>query len=676
MEMESKIYPYSQFSSSDSKLNISNDFSGAYKLLETSNNMDKENFAFSLPYKHSDFSIQFTEYGSIEPSRNILQPKPILALQSANVNKPLDISADGISETHALKLLDVSDEVLSPDDSCFCAHPVIKPPKTVNIKQSSVILPSVKPAGWIRGAHSPPEDLSEHFEALNMKNEEVKSSQTHLHVSESSPILNAKRDIFDNNSFPSDLSISYRKLCNECDTDNAEFVLTPCGHKICQKCLGCLISSTPIDLCTCYICYKSITSFTSRSSLEPNFLYNKYQLACNFGISKSSFPTNSLDIKQLKHSVFPKGNHEKIDIKTNPLSKESLLMKNPFSDISTLVTPQDWICLKISNIPWDLSIEAIHEFLGKNARIAPYSIHSQPIHFIMDRMSAKTQSECYVELSSRNDAQRLAERRSGKLLGSRNVVLEIATQEELMNRIFPKWKGEWKGVDPYADENLKSIRQFSVPKAEIVTREELNSLINHVKTYRSPYSRKCPQRPFEDFISILAKFPWHKGDFYTVGQRDLLHSSLITFIEILKGHLKKGRLPELNFRLLERLIHAGTINTCFTERQKFEIFKIAGLPCNFETSRISLINLDLKAVGCLKIDHLHTTEVLSFLMYNGFKINSLQLSEKDICSLSDVAKLELSYINTKLLEYMPPAFPTTLYSTSVSSHCILRQEAE
>lgn len=176
--------------------------------------------------------MQFSEYGSIETSRNILQPKPILALQSANVNKPLSISSDGISETHASKLLDVGDEVLSPDDSCFCAHPAIKPPKAINIKQSAGIFSSVKPASWIKGVHSPSEDLSEHLEALNIKNEAaIKSLQTGLHVSESSPVLNTKRDIFDNNSFSSDLSVSYRKVCNECDTDDAEFVLTPCGHK-------------------------------------------------------------------------------------------------------------------------------------------------------------------------------------------------------------------------------------------------------------------------------------------------------------------------------------------------------------------------------------------------------------------------------------------------------------
>ncbi|KAG4301546.1 hypothetical protein PCK1_002031 [Pneumocystis canis] len=585
--MKHPAHSYCQFSSSDIKSNVSDDFSDAYKLSENMNKPDKENFIFSLPYKHGAFNTQFPEYDGIEVSRNILQPKPILALQSTNLNKSLDISSKSISNSSVSKLLDTHDEVLS-SDSCFCAHPIIKPPKTINTNQPLRTISSIRSCDRIKDNSSPTKDLSNHLDTLNIKNEStIKLSQTHSYTPESSPVLNTKGTIFDNSSFVPDLAISYKKLCNECNTDNAEFILTSCGHKICQKCLSVLISSTPINLCTCYICHKPITSFINRSSLEPSLSSNKLQSIYNSSVIKDNFFTNSFDIKHSRHCAFPEKNTESSNITTDSLLKESLLKQNPFSDISTLVIPQDWTCLKISNIPWDLSIEAIHEFLGKNARIAPYNIHSQPIHFIMDRMSAKTQSERYVELSSRNDAQRLAERRSGKLLGSRNVVLEIATQEELMNRIFPKWKGEWKGVNPCADENLKSLRQFSVPKAEIVTREELNSLINHVKTYRSPYSRKCPQRPFEDFISILAKFPWHKGSFYTLSQRDLLHSSLI--------------------------------------------------------------------------NHLHTTEILSFLMYNGFKIDGLHSSEKEVYSLSDVAKIEISYINTKLLEYTSSVSSTTLH---------------
>ncbi|KTW30676.1 hypothetical protein T552_00389 [Pneumocystis carinii B80] len=659
-------YSYHPSLCMDVKKESSGDFLRAYKVLEGPDDIDKENYVFKELYKHDALSSRFSGSDNIGISRSVLQPRSNHVVQSANIPKSMNISVKSVPETVGCKVLDRCDEVLSPD-SCFYSQPIIKPPKTANTSQFFRSSTSVKPASWILEENSPSKDLSEHVDALNIKNEAaIKSFETFSYAPESSSSLKIEKTIFANNSFIPDTTIPYKKSCNECNTDNAEFVLAPCGHKICQRCLSSLISDVPINLYICFICHKEIANFTRKSFLEPTLSSNKLQPVSEFGFPKTNSLLNSFETKQSRHSIFSESS-ESLNSTANCFLKDSLMLENPFSDMSTLVTPQDWTCLKISNIPWDLSIEAIHEFLGKNARIAPYNVHSQPIHFIMDRMSAKTQSECYVELSSRNDAQRLAERRSGKLLGSRNVVLEIATQEELMNRIFPKWKGEWKGVNPYVDENLKSIRQFSVPKAEIVTREELNSLISHVKTYRSPYSRKCPQRPFEDFISILAKFPWHKGDFYTISQRDLLHSSLISLIEILKGHFKKGRLIELNFRLLERLVHAGTTNTCFTEKQKFEIFKTAGLSCNFHVNRISLMNLGLKAVSCFKVDHLQTTEILSFLLYNGFKVDDLQLSEKDSCSLSDIAKIEMSYINSKLLEYRSSVLSTTLHSAFVPS---------
>jgi len=43
---------------------------------------------------------------------------------------------------------------------------------------------------------------------------------------------------------------------------------------------------------------------------------------------------------------------------------------------------------------------------------------------------------------------------------------------------------------------------------------------------QSPYSRKCPERPYESLMSIIAKFPWHRGEYYTVLQRDHLFEAL------------------------------------------------------------------------------------------------------------------------------------------------------
>src|ERR1700726_3062595 len=67
-------------------------------------------------------------------------------------------------------------------------------------------------------------------------------------------------------------------------------------------------------------------------------------------------------------------------------------------------------------------------------------------------MSGKTQSTCYVEFGTYSDAQRMVQRRNNRALGTRNVQLSIVPQEELMEAVFPRFRGEWRGVDPWIRE--------------------------------------------------------------------------------------------------------------------------------------------------------------------------------------------------------------------------------
>ena len=129
---------------------------------------------------------------------------------------------------------------------------------------------------------------------------------------------------------------------------------------------------------------------------------------------------------------------------------------------------------KANKIPWDSTTDAVFEFFGKNAKIVSNESYAQPIHMIMDRMSGKTQSTCYVEFETYSDALRMVQRRNNRALGTRNVQLSIVPQEELMQAVFPRFRGEWRGVDP---EVTDSIGCF-------VSREEINSILTHAKTYR------------------------------------------------------------------------------------------------------------------------------------------------------------------------------------------------
>jgi hypothetical protein len=121
-------------------------------------------------------------------------------------------------------------------------------------------------------------------------------------------------------------------------------------------------------------------------------------------------------------------------------------------------------------------------------------------------MSGKTQSTCYVEFGTYSDAQRMVQRRNNRALGTRNVQLSIVPQEELMEAVFPRFRGEWRGVDPWIREVEEGQASITPPTAVetneymsrdgivtggFVSREEINSILTHAKTYRvslSPYS--------------------------------------------------------------------------------------------------------------------------------------------------------------------------------------------
>jgi hypothetical protein len=90
----------------------------------------------------------------------------------------------------------------------------------------------------------------------------------------------------------------------------------------------------------------------------------------------------------------------------------------------------------------------------------------------------------------------MVQRRNNRALGTRNVQLAIVPQEELMEAVFPRFRGEWRGVDPWireveegqtAPKNVETgeyVARDGVVTGGFVSREEINSILTHAKTYR------------------------------------------------------------------------------------------------------------------------------------------------------------------------------------------------
>lgn len=106
--------------------------------------------------------------------------------------------------------------------------------------------------------------------------------------------------------------------------------------------------------------------------------------------------------------------------------------------------------------------------------------------------------------------------------------------------------------------------------------EEIQNILTHAKTFKSPYTRKCPQRPFENFISILALFPWANKIIYAESQVELLYMGYSSMVSILQWHIRKGKIPGLDIDLLHRLVIAGTNLTDFSVEQKKAICSAVG----------------------------------------------------------------------------------------------------
>lgn len=236
-----------------------------------------------------------------------------------------------------------------------------------------------------------------------------------------------------------------------------------------------------------------------------------------------------------------------------------------------------------------------------------------PAHFVLDRTSGKTQSEIFLEFTTISDAERFAQRKSGRCLGSRVVEIELVSSKEMLDAIFPRARdGMW------------------------TTREEIQNIITHAKTFKSPYTRKCPQRPIENFISILSLFPWANNSAYTASQVDLLFQGYTALVTILQWHIRKGKITALNTNLLRRLIIAGTNLTDFSFEQKRSICRSAGF-------YPEMANLSADALSS-PLQHLETRD-------RGVSIHRNTINS--VISSEELQPLEIPSI--RIGDYMPQA---------------------
>ncbi|KUJ23348.1 uncharacterized protein LY89DRAFT_573685 [Mollisia scopiformis] len=251
----------------------------------------------------------------------------------------------------------------------------------------------------------------------------------------------------------------------------------------------------------------------------------------------------------------------------------------PFVEYCRLNRTYNHGVIKLKNIPYTVNRPEVLAFLGRNARIISEQ-DFEPVHIVMERVTSKT-LDCYVEFADLNEAVAAVNRyennrmtgRNGRL-GQRHVDMELSSQDALMKDLFPKAKNvNWRDGKPTIiptnphDKYNSGFQGF-------ISKEELVMLVKHVETpQRSPFSKECPQRPYECLISTLFKYPWYMVDYITIEDRDLLYDATSKLLDLLRDRLKSTPEQDINLSpmLYKRVWRAAIKCQGFTPTMKDNI---------------------------------------------------------------------------------------------------------
>ncbi|RSL94949.1 hypothetical protein CEP52_012340 [Fusarium oligoseptatum] len=248
----------------------------------------------------------------------------------------------------------------------------------------------------------------------------------------------------------------------------------------------------------------------------------------------------------------------------------------PFMDGPSSAKPVTYGVIRLKNIPFSTKRAEVVAFIGRSSKMLNDA--DEPVHIIMDRATSKTM-DAFVEFQTMEDAIRCAERhhlfaQTGRVsrLGDRPIEVELSSQAALMRELYPLARGVfWDGatpniLPPCAREPWGNFKGF-------ISCEEMVMLVKHVEVpHRSPFSKECPQRPYECLISTLGKFPWFATDFITIAQRGAMYKASFKLIRLLLGAVSRNDDPvNLNHQLFRRLVASVMKCKGFTTLQKDNI---------------------------------------------------------------------------------------------------------
>ncbi|KAG2214926.1 hypothetical protein INT45_005656 [Circinella minor] len=340
---------------------------------------------------------------------------------------------------------------------------------------------------------------------------------------------------------------------------------------------------------------KDVIGGTSRSTSTPtptSFVDHPPMMHKNNNESKPDIVRpirrhSSPSVKQENSSHSDENNSKNNTIINNALKRLSDSMAFQTGSVGNNTSPiRRFSVVKITNIPWQVAIKDIEKFFFHPLQDDDY----QYVHLLINKSTGKTQKEAFVEFNTEQDlVMALKKLKSFPVLKGRKVNIVKSSAEELFHNVFPNWKGEFINNIPsitmkssHHEDDTYSIVDTSnstqVPPPLLVQGHEYDSLLNICRNFKSSFSRKCPARPFENFISIMVKFPWNAPDIITTMQRDHLYEYYKLATGALRYHLDKPY-PKINESLIGRMVRVAIVCPGLTINQKKGILSASKLPC-------------------------------------------------------------------------------------------------
>lgn len=140
---------------------------------------------------------------------------------------------------------------------------------------------------------------------------------------------------------------------------------------------------------------------------------------------------------------------------------------------------------------------------------------------MMDRMTGKTLSDCFVEFKTDNDLKQAIEMGNQKHIKGRIVSVFRYKYEDMMKWIFPKWSGHFM-------ENTAVPTKQNHHNNPFITKEEMNSLLVICKNYKVRFTTNF------FFLALhLLKYSGFSFIFQESVQKDLLKILLVLLRNIL-----------------------------------------------------------------------------------------------------------------------------------------------